>query len=353
MSNFKKVVSNQIKKKSDKRKEFISKLYTNKSDVYSPIVYANVEKYLLEKYGSAGKVLDMVEDFIFPRDKYCNSYYQAGNLWAENKIKQNKDIKQMRFMMGAFDLILRDENDNYVVTDEEVRKFYANIVGHIVNKLAQDLKRELKQELALKTTEDMRKQALAAGLSRIVHHANNGLICCITAFRGERDLATNRKNNSKLENDIRSLGYGFIRLGGGYKEEGKDKPTPEESFCIIDNNLKNAKTEQEMLDASKMFLDEMLTLGRKYEQDSILIRYYLGNGKYKLAWVNQTGDSTKEFSPDVSLNTVQDYWSQIHNKKFLFKEADCQYENGGYSGFMKAMARDLFMQDAKKNNFWY
>lgn len=202
-------------------------------------------------------------------------------------------------------------------------------------------------------TNEINKEALASGLSRLVHHANNDLICCITAFRGERDLAENRKNNKSLENDIHSLGYGYIKLGGGYQEEGKDKAMEEESFCIIDNNLKNAKTEEDIKKESNKFVEEMLMLCRKYEQDTILIRFYLGNGQYELAWMSQSGDVEKKFSTDVSLSTVKNYWSQIHNKKFLFREADCKYEKGEYgSGFMRTMKRDLFMQDAKKNNFW-
>ena len=43
----------------------------------------------------------------------------------------------------------------------------------------------------------------------------------------------------------------------------------------------------------------------------------------------------------------------IYDGNFVLKEIDYRYEKGtSNSGFMKAMALSLFMQNAKKNNFW-
>lgn len=344
MYSIKEIKKSQSKKqqKNSLRKEFIHNLHINKSDVYSPLVYANIEKYLMKEYGSKDKILDLIEDYIFSEDMYCNSYYYAGNKWAQSKVENSKDLKKIRFMMGALDLLIKDNESNYIVTDDKLYVIYGNIVGHITYKIAQELKRDIKENLALKITPAIRKEILTKGLSRIVHYLNNGLICYITAFKIEKNLQENRENNKNLENDISALGYGFIWLSGEYKE----KDIFEESFCVINNKFSKIKIEEELLKESNKFVENMLMLSRKYKQDSIFIKFYLGNKQYQLSLLKQDGTIDKILSSSDLLEKI--------NSKFVLKEIDYRYENGGYSGsgVMKAMALNLFMQNAKKNNFW-
>lgn len=338
------------RQKSSLRKKFIHNLHTNKRDVCSPLVYINVEKGLISEYDSKEKILDIVENHILSKDRYCNSYYYAGNIWAQDKVEKNsKYIKKIRFMMGTTDLLIKDNSGNYIVTDDEQCIIYSNIVGHIVAKIAKVLNRNMEKELELKIPPDIKKEELIAGLNKIVHYTNNGIICYITAFKTERVLQKNKENNKNLNNDISALGYGFIRLTGEYKE--KEKIKTEESFCVIDNKFLKKRTENELLQENKKFVNNMLMLSRKYEINYILIRFYLGKEQYQLAWLKQ--DGTVEKIVLSSLNTIDDYLARIYNKKFILKKVDYRYENGeAGSGFMKAMLFNLFMHNAKKKNFW-
>ena len=345
---------NKQKEKQQKnllRKEFIHNLHINKSDVDSPLVYVNVEKDLISEYGSKEKILDIVENYILSKDRYCNSYYYAGNIWAQNKVENSKYIKKIRFIMGAIDLLVKDNSGNYIVTNDELCIIYSNIAGHTIAKIAKELNRKMEKELELKIPPDIKKEEFIAGLNRIVHYTNNGIICYITTFKTERGLQENRENNKNLKNDISALGYGFIQLTGEYKE--KEKIKTEESFCVIDNKFLKKKKEDELLQENKNFVNNILMLSRKYEINSILIRFYLGKEQYQLAWLKQDCTVEKIVLSDVSLNTIDDYLAQIYNKNFVLKKVDYRYENGeSGSGFMKAMLFDLFMHNAKKKNFW-
>lgn len=114
----------------------------------------------------------------------------------------------------------------------------------------------------------------------------------LTAFRSEYTLAQNRSRNRQLANRLKSLGYGFIKVTGGYTENiGPDNPnwdkaeltqkpdvrrlpTMEESFLVpmYDINTHNVVTD------FNTFKSDMVDLGKEFEQDSILVAPPVGQG---------------------------------------------------------------------------
>jgi hypothetical protein len=102
-------------------------------------------------------------------------------------------------------------------------------------------------------------------LSRVASHVEKRPFAILTAFRGSNSLQTNRTLNKKLENDIRSAGFGFEKLIGTYEEEledGSKRRVTEESFMVIGDD--ESKT-----GAIRSFAKKS---GEKYEQDCVFFK---------------------------------------------------------------------------------
>lgn len=85
------------------------------------------------------------------------------------------------------------------------------------------------------------------GHSIDVLNKNNYNTCFITAYTDYNSEEENLAANHSLEKDLRSLDYGFNKTIGG--------------FQVIDRRL-----------SSEDFFDEMVALGKRYDQGSILIK---------------------------------------------------------------------------------
>ena len=110
-------------------------------------------------------------------------------------------------------------------------------------------------------------------LSRVASHVKDRPFALLTAFRfkdkqtGELiSLQTNRSNNAKLENDIRSAGFGFVKMLGRYEEDYGDKKVKvtEDSFMVIGRDSSPAQ-----VGAVKGFAKRM---GQKFGQDCVLFK---------------------------------------------------------------------------------
>ena len=88
----------------------------------------------------------------------------------------------------------------------------------------------------------------------------------MTAFRSERTLAQNRMLNRKLANEIRSFGWGYTPVLGGFMETVKDDQgerqihSHEESFFITTDG-----PPKEVIDKVSSLLDE-------YQQEAALLK---------------------------------------------------------------------------------
>ena len=82
----------------------------------------------------------------------------------------------------------------------------------------------------------------------------------ITAFRQERQMATNLELQDELKKTLRSAGYGLVPVLGSYKESGKNGPANEISY--IASLPKNTQIDKQLF----------FELGEKYNQDSVIIK---------------------------------------------------------------------------------
>lgn len=210
-----------------------------------------------------------------------------------------------------------------------------------------------------------------ANINRIQQHLNEDCICFLNAFklnrsefnsikdervRKEKILAKNREENKKLFSAIKSLQYGVIKIGGGYTYDN-NQIASEESFIVINNNIKKAQTEEDKVKLSQQFKDEMRYLCNKYGQESVLIRYYIGDGNYECGLMDSSGNIVTNLTNNITFKDLESFWSTTHGRKFRVKEANFDFKDenneiyqGGFNSFSK-MSLVLHHKEIQKKGF--
>ena len=136
----------------------------------------------------------------------------------------------------------------------------------------------------MKNFEEFKGQALEeleeSSLSRLVKKGEKGGTAYMSAERADKSKKENKARTKQLSKDIRGAGLpGPTKVEGQYKEAGQDEPSKESSFAI--SSGKKGK---------KAFKKAVKKLGKKYDQDSVLIQ----QDKNKDAKLHPTSDAGKE-----------------------------------------------------------
>jgi hypothetical protein len=92
-------------------------------------------------------------------------------------------------------------------------------------------------------------------LSRIMQHVDDPKrsFGVITSYRSDRSDDDNRKSFEVLKSEVRSMGYGYSELAGGYN--GDQGPVQEPSLFV-----------------PKISKDQTIKLGVKYDQHAVLYK---------------------------------------------------------------------------------
>ena len=115
--------------------------------------------------------------------------------------------------------------------------------------------------------------ATNASLNRAVYWITTTDCANITAWRSGNKRAINDANNRELQETLRAMGYGVIKLQGFYAEVGHEV-SKENSFLVFDQN------------DDPNFYDNLRMLSEKFEQDCFLykaadedVAYLIGTNK--------------------------------------------------------------------------
>jgi hypothetical protein len=152
-----------------------------------------------------------------------------------------------------------------------------------------------------------------SSLSRIFTHIRQGkrAFGVISPFRGELPKSENEERYKELKKAVRTLGYGFIEMQGGFKEE--DGFTLEKSLFIPNISRK-----------------EIVDLGIKYDQYSVLYKdsdEFLEIGTNSNAGIKRVKNRFQfkdRNSLELAQDAMKDFFSKLikgshRGKKFLFK----------------------------------
>lgn len=101
--------------------------------------------------------------------------------------------------------------------------------------------------------------ATNASLNRAVYWITTTDCANITAWRSDNNRAINDANNRELQETLRAMGYGVIKLQGFYAEVGRDA-SKENSFLVFDRN------------DDPNFYHNLRMLSEKFNQDCFLYK---------------------------------------------------------------------------------
>ena len=109
------------------------------------------------------------------------------------------------------------------------------------------------------SSEEGLRSAENASLNRVVYWINKTDCANITAWRSGNKRAINDANNRELQETLRAMGYGVIKLQGFYAEVGQDV-SKENSFLVFDQN------------DDPNFYENLYKLSEKFDQDCFLYK---------------------------------------------------------------------------------
>lgn len=111
------------------------------------------------------------------------------------------------------------------------------------------------------------RELTEANLNRISRgHSKDGYIV-ISASRDKYTVVENNKKTEELRELLVRIGYSYIQVFGGYQYPDTHKEDTEKSFCVYPIQR---GWEKKHIDFN-VFKENMIKLGKKYEQNSILI----------------------------------------------------------------------------------
>lgn len=147
-----------------------------------------------------------------------------------------------------------------------------------------------------------------ASLNRILSkHYKDGFII-VTNFRNENSDAQNNSGFEQLKGDVKSAGYSFIPVYGGFIEnkDTEDEVEVEEASLFVPNH-KVATTKE--FDDSESLKELGIKLSKKYNQDSFL---YKPKGEENDSYyIDKNGNVDMKFSNKTLNDLTQIYFTRL------------------------------------------
>jgi hypothetical protein len=195
-----------------------------------------------------------------------------------------------------------------------------------------------------------------SSLSRVWAKTQKHTCGSITAFRGEKKRAENLRDNKKMLAYLQSKGYSVTFVLGTYIENRfirdpaygflnpnkkminkKAVPTNEESFFVCNHNVEGD-------DGGELERD-LFKLGEAYNQDSVLIIPFGGQGAYLLGTSDRPeaypGYEVKEIVGKGKYGkTAGEFLSKIGGREFAFEEISLPQTINGIRG-MKILLKEV------------
>jgi len=181
-----------------------------------------------------------------------------------------------------------------------------------------------------------------SGLSRIWSHTQDHQTGAITAYRGDKDKSENKRNNRQLKGFLRNKGYGITSVDGNYIEDfGGDNPREvgEATFFVVD-----------LKDTGNLEKD-LAALGRKFDQDSVLIVPKGGTGAYLLG-TSKRESSFPEYNQKFKVGSGKfgkvagQFLSRIKGREFAFEEVMTYNERWADALLAREIAEEVPIDEA-------
>lgn len=181
----------------------------------------------------------------------------------------------------------------------------------------------------MKNFAELNQTLIESSLSRIWRHVQDHQSGAISGYRDDNDKATNKKNNREIKAFLTRKGYSVTRVQGNYienKGSANEKEVGEPSFFVVDIN-----------DTGKLESD-LAALGKRFDQDSVLIVPKGGKGAYLLG-TSKRDDAFPDFGKSVKVGSSRfgkaagEFLSRVRGREFAFEAVEEPHTVNGKRGW--------------------
>jgi len=188
----------------------------------------------------------------------------------------------------------------------------------------------------------------------------------ITAYRGENNRETNKKNLAELKKAYQDAGYSFTKVQGGFTENpGTDEAVDVKEYSIIVTSHDKPHAEK----AEGLF-DLTTRLAAKYNQDAFIFGQPKRTATKDIAYVEDP--KTGEYKPDMNIrmydmsgNVIEEpwagpwsslqaaksddiYWTRIAGRKMKLQEMLNSYSQMKVKNKLDALKKEYYVKKLTK-----
>ena len=183
-----------------------------------------------------------------------------------------------------------------------------------------------------------------SSLTRIWDKTQKHSCGTFTTFRADRTRQENLANNREAERYLVGRGYSVTKIKGSYIENFKSdnaKEVGEASFFIANHKVNG--------DDGGELKKDLVALGRKYDQDSVLIIPFGGEGAY-LFGTSKRGNGFPPYNQKEVVgkggygDAAGEFFSRIRGRKFAFEDVQTPQTINGIRGqkiFVEKFSKEL------------
>lgn len=175
---------------------------------------------------------------------------------------------------------------------------------------------------------DKPDELIESTVSRFVSKFKKYDACIITAYRDMYTKKENQQRNKELFSALYTAGYSITSVKGSYIENFKSedaKEVGEHSFVVV--NHKEASG----------FHKTLINLGKKYDQDSVLLIHKGESPKAELFGTSKRDNSYPSYGKSETMNKMLDtvkgaqFFTKLRNQGFAFIDVnESQYDCDEY-----------------------
>jgi len=187
----------------------------------------------------------------------------------------------------------------------------------IINKIKSDAKKNAEKKYSGKAATSEEYDLSETSLNRVRSKSEKGGMAIMSAQRGDKSKKENKARSKQLEKDIRGAGLpGPTKVSGRYTENpgtSQEKKVGEKSHVVSSGKMGKRK-----------FKKAITKLGKKYNQDSVLIQKKPKGGA-QLVGTNKSwpGEGKRVKVGKMNPGKTGEFDTKVKNKTFTYEE----YEN--------------------------
>jgi len=184
----------------------------------------------------------------------------------------------------------------------------------IINKINSDAKKNAGKKYSGKAATSEEYDLSETSLNRVRSKSEKGGMAIMSAQRGDKSKKENKARSKQLEKDIRGAGLpGPTKVSGRYTENpgtDKEKKVGEKSHVVSSGKMGKRK-----------FKKAITKLGKKYNQDSVLIQKKPKGGA-QLVGTNKSwpGEGKRVKVGKMNPGKTGEFDTKVKNKTFTYEE---------------------------------